>query len=129
MSSVTREQAEAVLAAVKEKFAAYCTTFPVTGGRMDFDAEPVPLPEECLPRLVEDYRWGDGPGAPFAVVWEEGPFEWALQELEGETVDEEATAGLQEFAPGRVLRHRAVGLPEGVLVEPVTGSVLGVYPA
>jgi hypothetical protein len=129
--TVTREQAEGVLAAVKAKFPAYCMTFPVVNGRLDFDGVPVPAPDDELPRLAENYQWSDRkPAVPFAVIWEAGPDGWAMSPLGDEHVDEELTADLQEFAPGEVIRQPGVvPEPDGVFCEAIYSYALGIYPA
>lgn len=99
---VTKAKAEQVLAAVKTQF----------------QAEP-----EYGPALVQDfYDTGH-----WAVVWEEGPYDWALNAFTG-GVDEEATALLQEFKPGGVIYLKTAAKPAGVWTEPYTGWALMVYP-
>jgi len=127
---VTREQAEAVRQAVIEKYPAYCTTFPTIDGQVDFDAEPVAAPDAELPRLVQNYAWSERHDpVPWAVVWEEGPYDWALLCLDDSDVDVEMTAELREFVNDQVIRTKAVKQPKGVYCEPISGHVLGIYPA
>lgn len=53
------------------------------------------------PKLLDDWDWlGDG-GAPYSLVWEEGPDDWAFEDWD---------AGLNVF------------------VEPITSWALGIYP-
>lgn len=122
--AVTRDQAESVRQAVMTKFAAYCMTFATA----EYGAT-VPLPESELPRLVENYRYSSTirQPIPWAIVWDNGPSGWAMADLRRATTDVEATIELQEFAPGKVLRNKAVTLPEGVWLEPVFPSVLGIW--
>lgn len=127
-ATVTRDQAEAVREAVIAKFAAYCTTFPLVDGKLDLGTT-VPAPDDELPQLVENYRYSSTirQPIPWAIVWDHGPFEWAMADLRTATVDVEATTELQDIAPGRVLRNKAVTLPGGVWLEPVFPSVLGIW--
>lgn len=60
--AVTREQAEAVLAAVQAKYAP------------DLNGENA----EYGPKLIEDWDWLSSP-TKWAIIWEEGPFEWAYR--------------------------------------------------
>lgn len=71
--------------------------------------------EEGGPVLVMAWDWL-GTGAAPAIVWEEGPYEWALLASGG---------GMSEF--GTV--HQPIEEPEGVFLEPVTSWALGIYPA
>ena len=105
MASVTRQKAEAVLSAVKEKFAPYIDE------RFGY-----------APELAgsEDGNW--------SVSWETGPFEWTLAPLSEETLDEEMTSLVQEFKPGSVVCRPAVTVPQGVFLEPINSFTLGIYP-
>ena len=57
--NVTIEQAELVLAELKRKYAA-----DVYGDSM---------------QIIEDFSWGSST-VPFAIIWEEGPYAWAMTE-------------------------------------------------
>lgn len=102
---VTRAKAGLVLSAVETKYAAY-----VAPGDH--------------PVLVHGYE-----GAPWAVVWEGGPYEWAIRPLGEVTLDPELTAELSDFAPGHPVHNRAAEIPAGVTTEPIASYALGVYPA
>lgn len=67
---------------------------------------------EYGPKLVKDWDWV-GP-TPYAIVWEEGPYDWAMLASGG---------GRTEF--GSKVEPVKV---DGVFLEPVTGWALGVYP-
>jgi hypothetical protein len=65
MPELTREQAEQVVAAVRRQVAGDCTDDEFRKAFGDG------------PQLMENWDYlGDG-GHRWAVVWEEGPFEWA----------------------------------------------------
>lgn len=115
--TVTRQQAEAVLQAIRTQFSAYVQAEGITEELLR------PLSDDDLPQLVEDYD-----GAPFAIVWESNsPYEWAYRVFEG-GVDEEMTELASEFGGG-VVRTPAVTEPEGVHCEPLMSFILGIYPA
>lgn len=80
---VTRSVAERALAAITRKFAA--------------DIE-----DGAAPVLVEAWGWSQD-SDHWAILWEEGPYEWALDAWDGQPV-------------------------EGVFLEPITSWALGVYP-
>lgn len=101
---VTKAQAEAVLAEVKRVFAPYVKAAPKYG-----------------PKLVKDFDWGAGP-APYAIIWEEGPFEWAHLATSGD-VDEEMSS-----LTGHTVWSKAINQPAGVFCEPYTSWALGIYP-
>jgi hypothetical protein len=125
--TVTREQAEAVLQAVKDKFASYCMTFARVDGKLDFGTL-VPAPDSELPYLVENYpNYASETPVPFAVVWEGGPFEWALAPLGDTSISEEATIEVQDVAPGAVLRNKGAAEPAGVRTDAVFSYVLGIW--
>ena len=103
---VKKRDADKVLAAIKRQFAGWIEPgHPETG-----------------PQLVKDYDWlgddwlGDG-GAPYAVLWESGPYEWTYLAGEG---------GIEEEFGFKI---KAVEFPEAVFVEPITHFALGIYPA
>lgn len=103
---VTQEQAEEVLAKIKEQFAAYLGD--------GADDEPV---------LIKDYAHHR---APYVVSWESGPSEWAYRAFVG-GIDEELTEMVQEFQPGSVMHTDPVAEVPGVFCEPVTSFMLGIY--
>lgn len=94
--TVTRKQAEAALTAVKKRFKPWVDA----GG---------PGPE-----LRMDFDWfGHGPGP--AIVWEEGPYQWATLDPEGD-IDEEFGFPVP-----------AIVLPDELWTEALTSCALGIY--
>lgn len=77
------------------------------------------------PTLVENWDWSGHP-TRWAIVWEEGPYEWAYHFPFG-GVDEELTAALQDFAPGKVVRRKEVQLPDHIFTEAITSFAIGIY--
>lgn len=134
---ITRKQADAALAAVVEQFRAYVepTTleaFTAEDGT-EFPAETFG-PTSPLPTLVEDWN---GPG--WAIVWEEGPDEWAYRATTGGSSEEErvlvAAAAKENGIDPQVAVDRYVKddepitWPKGVYAEPHYSFVLSLYPA
>jgi hypothetical protein len=102
-----RAKAEATLAAVRAVYAQ--------------EVEAGLYPE---PSLVADAY-----DAPFAVTWEDGPYEWALRTRGG--VDEELyvigiDAGMAPAAARKMATVGAVAVPDGVEVEPYFSFVLSI---
>lgn len=96
---ITRKTAEQALAAVIEQFAVQ--------------------PGDPQPEIKENWHWTETP-ARWALVWEEGPYEWALRAGTG-GLDEEATDLLQDFAPGaRIETPPAASWPPGTYAEAIT---------
>ena len=143
-TTVAREAAEAVLAAVRKQFRNHCATHAEIAEMFADDPELVatlttkrdgtPKPEAPQPKLVENWQFThrDDP-APFAIVWEEGPYEWAYNAIHG-GVDEEMTALMAEAAAefggtAPVAKIAAADPITGVETEPITGWALGVYAA
>lgn len=118
---ITREQAEAALAAIKAQFKSYTEPLVIDGE----DFGPTVTSE---PVLVEDY---DGEG--WAIVWEEGPDEWAFRATTGGTSEEErvlVAEANREFGGNlAVPEDQPVTLPKGVYAEPYYSFVLSLYPA
>lgn len=119
--TVTQEQAEAVLAAVEAKYQGYWGEQAVEDGFV--------MPH---PTLVMDFDWiGTGPQP--AIVWEEGPYEWAIRHAGG--MNEETFHNIHpEFeadaAKAREMAtEKAVEIPEGLWVEPITSWALAIYEA
>lgn len=83
------------------------------------------------PVLAENFTWVGS--APYAIVWEEGPFEWAMAFTGGGISEEDAEMCAElnaEFgADLKPAGHPAYEAPAGVYVEPLTGWALGLYPA
>jgi len=98
MRKITKSQAERVLAAVARQAKAWVT-------------------ETCHPVLVQDWQWMDNP-APLAVVWEEGPYDWAYLFPHGGTEE--------EF--GSRIPDVSARLPQNVFCEAVTGWSIAIYP-
>lgn len=101
--TVTRCDAEKVLAVVKEVWAVYLDD------------------EGNGPVIMEDYN-----GARFAIVWEEGPFEWAIGfDPEHPQYDEEASCMV-----GRKVERPAATthkMPSHIFVEPYFSFDLCLY--
>ena len=110
--AVKKRDADKVLAAVKRQFAGWVE----------------PGQPESGPKLVKDFDWLGTGAAPYAVVWESGPYEWTFTAGEG-GVDEEMTSLAREFDPKAVVRTKAVEFPDTVYVEPYTSWALAIYPA
>lgn len=100
---ISKKLAEAALNAVKQQFKTY---IEVNG-------------EEHGPKLIE--AWTES--GHWAICWEEGPYEWALNCPHG-GVDEE----LSVLAGKRVDVAPAKDFPEQVFAEPYYTFVLGLYP-
>lgn len=105
--TVTRRDADRVLAAL-------CRQYGVTPG------------DRLAPTVCENWDWGYGSPAPFAIVWEEGPYEWAHRFPEG-GIDEEATYEIQDLAPGTVVRTAPAKIPSHIFVEAITSWAVGLY--
>jgi hypothetical protein len=120
--TVTRKQAEQVLENVKRRYRVM----------LESDGTYAPQP----PQLFENLDFmGTGHPAPFAVVWKEGPYEWAYRFVNG-GFDEELALTVGEYLGEEETRRRArAGCfteeafqdPEGVHVDCVTSWVLGIY--
>lgn len=106
--AVRKRDADKVLAAVKKKFKAY----------LDLGTGPV---------LLKDWDWTAGGPVPYAIVWEGGPYDWAVT-FNSDDVDEELAALGAEF--GLTFGPSPIPvLPDAVYTEPVTGWALGIYPS
>jgi hypothetical protein len=126
MSTITREQAEAVLAVVRKRYRCYFE--PVLN-----DAGKVLLPapgEDDQPQLFENYH---GRRGSWAVVWESGPDEWAMRFSLGGLNEEVAAylhqeAGWTPSAAGRAAVEAPVVVEvPGVHVEAWESFSLGIY--
>ena len=95
MADVTKRQAEAVHKRLKEAIPAYVT-------------------EDYGPTLVEHWDW-NGPGPRWSIVWEGGPYDWAVIFPHGGIDPEFGTT------------YEAVELPKGVWTEAMTGWALSIY--
>lgn len=120
MAGVTRAQAERALACVREQFKEYIAA-----------GDPPPrLVENWVPVTYREGRVVEGETIPFAIMWEEGPSEWAYRAPEGGR-DIELTLELRSI-PGVdpvavVDTPAAVGWPEGVQGSAYFSYVLGLY--
>lgn len=115
---ISEELAQAALAAIKEQWKDWLAGIDEPG-----DMGPGPV-------LV--MGWCDS-GDP-AIVWEEGPFEWALLVNAGGASDEDralAAAAAKEFGvPYKAPAGRAAAvMPKGVFAEPYYSFVLALYPS
>lgn len=119
-NTVTEKQAREVLAAITAQFASYLDSLAIDGT----DYGPTCPP----PTLDMDYD-----GTP-AIVWEDGPDEWAYRAAMGGTSEEERVLTAQaadEFGVTYIkpADDEPATLPAGVSVEPLYSFVLGIYPA
>ena len=111
--TVTREDAETVLALVRAQFHTYLEPLTLD----DTTYEPT-CPE---PTLIEDYD-----GAPFVVAWEDGPDDWAYRFTVGGSSEEERILAA-EFGATITPDEPAV-VPDHLRCEPIYSFVLGIYP-
>lgn len=103
--AVRKRDADKVLAAIRRQYAGWIDP-------KDKDDVGIGM---SGPQLVKNFDWGCGV-APYAVVWEGGPYQWTY--LAGEAhIDE-------EFG----FKIPAVDFPESVFCEAYTGWALGIYP-
>lgn len=118
--SVTRQQAETVLNRIKTQYRAHW--------------EP---DERCAPKLVENWDWLESGPRRWAIVWEEGPFEWAFRASMG-GFDEEAALLTADHLGEEETRARAkagrfnvepIEMPKGTFMECVTSWAVGIYEA
>lgn len=110
--TVTREQARQALEATKLQFALHVEDAPEYG-----------------PKLIENWDWLESGPTPWAIVWEDGPYEWAYRAQEG-GMDEEATIlarDIAELATVTLETPAAPLWPVGVFAEPVTSWAVGLY--
>lgn len=118
--TVTREQAEQTLAAIKGQYAAYFEPITNDDGKVLVEASPEPT-------LLADFD-----GRDWTIVWEEGPDEWVYT-LDGGSSEEDRVLMAEASAEfgtdlGTPNRPAAV-FPAGVFVEPINSISVGVYPA
>lgn len=119
--SVTREQAEQVLAMVKQRYAADLAS--------DGDYTPTP------PTLIENWEpyWGGTIG--WAILWEEGPDDWAHlvcsggidEGMAGMLADVVGEAKVREAVKAGQFTEKPLEAPEGVWLEPATSWAIGIY--
>lgn len=100
--TITREQAEAALAAVRKRYAGYDDVNEIA--------------------LIQD--WGSRYGrVAWLITWESGPYEWAYRAAMGGINEEVATDLVTEFGTtpqkaGKLATEREIRFPAGVLGEP-----------
>jgi hypothetical protein len=105
---IAETTARAALAAIRAQFSAYLG-----------DGEPAP-------EIRRDWDWLDSGPTPWAIVWEEGPDEWAHRAQQG-GVDEHLTASAQDVIPGHVsTTPPAADWPEGTYAEPITSWAVAI---
>lgn len=82
--------------------------------------------DEDGPKLVEEYH-GWYSTTRNAIVWEEGPFEWAIRASLG-GFDEEMYHDLKEFTTlseaGRLAQQQPIKMPKGTYLEPISSYSL-----
>lgn len=96
--NLTKAQATAALRAIEQQFEV--TDMVRTAG--------------CAPTLMENYESWGGSVTRWAIVWEEGPYDWAINAF-----DPYVTEG--------GYRIEGVVRPADVFAEPINGYVLGLY--
>ncbi|GAC1533618.1 MAG: hypothetical protein NVS3B1_28010 [Marmoricola sp.] len=124
MTTITRKQAEQALAAVRAQFARYLEPLDMGDGTV----YPATMPE---PKLSMDW------GGEVAILWEEGPDEWAMRATGGGTSETERIMianAAKEFgydpqaAVDRMKVDEPITWPKGVYAEPYYSFVLCLYP-
>jgi hypothetical protein len=114
-TTVTRDQAEAALQAVKDYFAKWTADLILDGENFGptIDTQPVLL---------------QGLDGVYQIIWEDGPDDWAMTRIHGEDTEEDralrAEAGLPNY---RTTPRKALVLPKGVHAEPYMSFVLSLY--
>jgi hypothetical protein len=100
--AVTKRQAEQALQQIKQQFRVFL---------------PAETPAEVNegPKLIHNWDWLDSGPTTWAIVWEGGPYDWALLA---------ETGGRTEF--GRAIAP-AKNWPAGTFAEPVTSWAVGIY--
>lgn len=116
---ITREQAEQALACIRQQFRSYIGA-----------GYPAPeLTESWKPFIYREGREVDTEVIPFAVVWPEGPDDWAHRAHSGGR-DVELTLELRDALGSEdatVDTPAAENWPEGVQAEPYFSYALGLY--
>lgn len=110
---VTEAEARKVLALVREKYKAWIA------------------PGYREPELVMDWHGGSDGQPRVAILWEEGPYEWAYGPLTEDSLSEELAAELADF-PGASRAAATVPgatgtMPAGVRAEAYYSYVLCLY--
>lgn len=99
VTEITREVAEQALEAIKGQW-------------------PYDVAEGNVPKLIENWDWLESGSIPFAIVWEEGPDEWAYRAGDG---------GPFHTDLGTLNTPKAVNWPCGTFAEPITSWAVGIY--
>ena len=85
--------------------------------------------DEGGPQLVEEYH-GWYSTTRNAIVWEEGPFEWAIRASMG-GFDEEMYHDLKQLMPSEEAAQKAqqqpIKVPKGTYLEPISSYSLALY--
>jgi hypothetical protein len=124
--AVTRKQAEQVLAAIKKRYA----------GLLETDPELPSLRPWPPPKLIENWDFLDSGPTPWAIVWEEGPDEWAYRAAMGGLDEEVCHLAADEIGRSKVARkvrdegfamEEPLQVLKNVHLEPVTTWALGIY--
>jgi hypothetical protein len=98
--AVTKRQAEQALRQIRKQF-------------HSFLADPIDL--NYGPKLVRSWDWLESGPTAWAIVWEGGPYDWAMLAEHGGTTE----FGTEVPA--------ATAWPKGTFAEPVTGWAIGVH--
>jgi hypothetical protein len=98
--SVRKSDADAVFNAVKRQFAGWIDPSLPSGG----------------PILEKDWDFLGYGAIPYAIVWEDGPYEWAFIAIHG---------GREQEFGGTI---PPVEIPSHLYTEPITSWALGIYP-
>lgn len=98
--AVTKRQAEQALRQIRKQF-------------WSFIADPIDL--NSGPKLVHNWDWLDSGPTKWAIVWEGGPYAWALLA---------ETGGTSEFG---TKVPAAEHWPAGTFAESVTSWAIGIY--
>jgi hypothetical protein len=111
MAQITQAQAEKVLELVKARFSAWIDN------------------DEYGPKLVKGWT-GYDTAADYAILWEEGAYEWTLG-LNDVTEEEYGMAAelAAEFGIEYTSKVRTQVTVPGTYLEPITSWALGIYPA
>lgn len=96
--AVTKRQAEQAYRQVREQFKAFLDENEINN-----------------PKLIKDWDWCASGPTPWAIVWEGGPYEWAMLAQTGGTMEYGA-----EIKPAKAW-------PAGTFAEPVTSWAIGIY--
>lgn len=132
-TKVTKEQAEQALAAVKEQFKVYLEPIVISAEESSSGEEKVLSPCCPEPTLVENWQGWAGGTTDFAILWEDGPDDWAYRATSGGYSEEEfalSVAAAKEFGveAGKPKQEEPVTWPKGIWAEPYCSFILCLYP-